>query len=274
MYSGTMTSTNPDKIADRIRKLLELSHSTNEHEAATAGARAAEMMSEHNITEAMLQVVDADDAAQAETRAREGIVEQGLPEQSERKIAWRDRIADAVAKSFDCQTLYWNNNLQAIGRESNVQGWRYTCQYLFSEVARLADEAWLQDGADLAAVGQRPRAWKGAFRLGAADTVANRLYLQRKERDERERAGASKAAALLSDGSAAGNQLALVRTDRAIAILEKDRAEVLAAFKKRTEGWKKTGGLGRSQRTRSGYRAGREAGEKITLGGARAALKE
>lgn len=54
--------TNPnDKIIDRIRKLLELSHSDNEHEAAQAAARAAQMMSENAVTEAMLQVVADDD---------------------------------------------------------------------------------------------------------------------------------------------------------------------------------------------------------------------
>lgn len=50
-----------DKIIDRVRKLLELSHSTNEHEAAQAAARAAKLMSEHDVTQAMLNVTAEED---------------------------------------------------------------------------------------------------------------------------------------------------------------------------------------------------------------------
>lgn len=273
-----------DKYVERVRKLLELSKSGNEHEAAQAAARAAEMMSEYAITEAMLEVTSPDDA---HVHVAERIIEGALPDAPERKVAWRDRIAVAVARSLDCEAFYWNNALTAIGRESAVSTWRYTCQYLFVEIARLADDAWLADGADLAAVGQRPRAWKGAFRLGAADTVANKLYQEGKVRAEREAALAGQMAGLLpsadprqlSDGDArsarAEEPAALMVVNKTLAKLEAHRAEVKTAFKERTSGpgWRKTSGLGNATRGRSGYEAGREAGERLEVNRARGALK-
>lgn len=44
-------------VLDKVRKLLELAKSANEHEAATAAARAAELMLKHQIEEADLEAV-------------------------------------------------------------------------------------------------------------------------------------------------------------------------------------------------------------------------
>lgn len=38
------------KIIDKIRKLLRLAHSSNEHEAAAAAAKAQELLSEYNLS--------------------------------------------------------------------------------------------------------------------------------------------------------------------------------------------------------------------------------
>lgn len=272
-----------EKITERVRKLLELSKSGNEHEAAAAAARASELMSEHAITEAMLEVTSADDAYAAHVTER--IIEGDLPESPERRVAWRDRVASSVARSLDCEVFYTNSNINAIGRESAIGTWRYTCAYLFSEITRLADEAWLAEGRDLAAVGQTPRAWKSAFRLGAADVVANKLYLELKDRKAREGAQALKiaegerqralAAATDSSGGSTAIVLAEVVADKAIAKLEAHRAEVKSAYEKRTSGpgWRKTRAVGNSTRGRSGYEAGREAGGHIALNKARGALK-
>lgn len=261
-----------DKILDRIRKLLELSHSTNEHEAAQAAARAAELMATHEVNEAMLQVVTDDDSINAHVSER--IVQSESPTyDAERRIAWRDRIASAVARSFGCECYYLSRGLHAIGRESHVQSWTYTCRYLFAEVERLADEAWLVDGADLAAVGQTPRKWKGAFRLGAADVIHDRLYKEIYARREAEQAQVKQLAVRSVDDAALNTALVHIRTSEALAILKKDRDEVQAEFKARTKGFRSTRTMGNSTRYRSGYSAGREAGASISLGGGQKALK-
>lgn len=259
-----------EKIIDRIRKLLELSHSDNEHEAAQAAARAANLMSENAVTEAMLQVVNDDEVPLVPER----IIQADPTYDADRRVAWRDRIATAVARSFDCEVYYLEKGLHAIGRESAVQSWTYTCRYLFAEVERLADEAWLREGADLAAVGQRPRAWKGAFRLGAADVVHERLYRDIYARKERE---STQAKQLAGDATRhaeidpAGG--ALVLANKAIAIITKDRAAVKTAFEERTKGFRSTRSMGNSARGRGGYGAGREAGQSIAISGGGKALK-
>lgn len=256
-----------EKIAARIRKLLELSHSSNENEAALAAAQAARLMSEHAIDEAMLRVSDEDDHENAHVSER--IVEGNLPDDPKRRVAWRDRVSSAMAESLDCERFYWDNKMHVLGRESNVTTWRYTCAYLFAEIERLADEAWVREGRDLAMHGIRPRAWKSAFRLGAADTVGNKLYRDNQDRQERERTTAKSAVKLLG----VTGDMALVRVNKALEVVAQDRAEVKAAYKVRTKGFVASKPIGDSTRYRSGYQAGREAGASIAINAARGALK-
>ncbi len=267
------------KIIDRIRKLLELSKSDNEHEAAQAGARAAQLMGEHAITEAMVKVTGEDDAANEHVTERIAEDNLGPDMLTKTRVAWRDRVASSVARSLDCETYTSGGNLYAFGRESNVSAWRYTSAYLIREIDRLADRAWLDEGADLAAVGRRPKTWKGAFRLGAADVVANRLFLSKKERIEQERATAERIAGELTAGAGSDGTsqpvVALVPVSQALSRLTAGRAEISAKFKAKTSGpgWRSQPAIGNSTRGRSGYEAGRAAGKNVPIGGARAALK-
>lgn len=261
-----------ERILDRVRKLLKLSHSNNEHEAANAAVRAAELMSEHAISEAMLEVVKADD--EPAPHIAERIVEDGLDieEQTKQRVAWRDRILSPLALRFNCECFYGgreNSNLIAFGRESNVAAWRYTGMYLIAEVDRLADEAWLKEGADLAAVGQRPRTWKSAFRLGAADVIYERLYAEYYKRKEKEKAHAEAKAKELAAaaGETANEQTALVRVSGALEVIAQDRAEVAERFKVRTKGFRATRSMGSTTRGRSGYNAGRDAGSTVNISG-------
>jgi hypothetical protein len=255
-----------DRLIDRVRKLLELSKSTNEHEAASAAARAAELMSEHAISAAML-------ATTSESPAPEAIEEAALyadtpKDAPSKRVAWRESIAAAVARSLDCEIFHSHGpggvlQLHAIGRASSVATWRYMAAYLFRTVDELADAAWLADGADLAAVGQRPRAWKGAFRLGAAHVIATRLREAHHARATREHAQARQ----LATGNGSENATrALVRVSTALEAVAKDREEVKAAFKRRTSGpgWRSVPAIG-TRANSSGYAAGREAGRDVTL---------
>lgn len=260
---------------DRIRKLLELSHSTNEHEAAAAGSRAAELMSDNAITEAMIEVFKgADEPAPHIT---ERIVEYDLNDEfkTKHRVAWRDRIVSALATSLDCERFYTEGNLVAFGRESNVKTWQYVSAYLIREVDRLADEAWLREGADLAAVGQMPRPWKSAYPLGAADVIHERLYAEHYKRKEREKqlAGAKAKELSVGAGETPDAPLALVRVSTALEAVAKDRKEVVDEFKARTKGFRSVSRLGNSTRGRSGYGAGREAGARVNLKGGGNLLK-
>lgn len=266
--------TNPDpKTIERVRKLLSLSHSDNENEAAQAAGRAAQMMAEHEITEAMCEIVQGSEDAPA--HVAEQIVDAACTE-TEKRVAWRETIASAVARSLDCETYISGAKYHAVGRATAVATWGYVSRYLFTEVERLADEAWVKEGADLVAVGQRPRAWKNGFRVGAASTISNRLYAEKRasETQRAEHAQIASRAAHLQlnagtvDGPTATTALVLASAQRAIAVVDRDRAEVKAHYQKMTKDWRTCRGVGATS-SRSGYSAGREAGKTVDLSRAR-----
>ena len=108
------------KIVDRIRKLLELSRSNNEHEAAQAASRAASLMAEHAITTAMLEVISDDDNGVAGSVESKRIIIGAVLEADahlKRRIAWRSQIAIAVSRSFDLEIFFCDKVIHAIGRE-------------------------------------------------------------------------------------------------------------------------------------------------------------
>jgi hypothetical protein len=261
-----------ERITDRIQKLLKLSRSDNEHEAAQAAARAAQLMAEYEVTEAMFEMAD-------EGHKPEAIIEGNLDDQQTRnRIAWREVITTVVARSYDCHTYFGKRaNLYALGRESSVSAWRYTCSYLFNEVNRLADEAWIANEADLVAVGIVPKSWKNSFRMGAAHVIRDRLnktIMERKETQAKHALEAAKALQLAGDTSSSSNvgtSAALVKSTQALAIVERGTTEVKAAFEKKTKGWKNTRSIG-SVSNHSGYQTGRKAGATIALGGSKGSL--
>ncbi|HUH05804.1 MAG TPA: DUF2786 domain-containing protein [Kofleriaceae bacterium] len=188
------------KIVDRIRKLLALSQSSNQHEAAAAAARAAELMTAHHLHAAML----ADDETPAPIDAHE-------IETTGQAVSWRGSLASGIAYSFGCR-MFWKPGYRdgkrfvrsmVVGRPADVDGVRYMYLYLRNEVDRLAREAWdALPGFDRQS--SSARSWKNAFRLGAAVTIARRL---REARDQ-----------ALQAARTAGDD----RTSRALVRVERD----------------------------------------------------
>jgi hypothetical protein len=230
------------RIIDRVRKMLAVSKSDNEHEAALAAQRAASIMEEYHLTEAQLRVEDA-------SRAAEPITAGAIPEPTKKRVAWKEFVAQGVAKSLGCHVyLAEGNILTAVGREGAVQAWVYTTQYLYNEVDRLADEAWLREGLNAQGAGQSIRKWKNSFRVGAGQSIMMRLY------EDKAPPPAN-------------------TTEQALMIIEKDDLEVQNAYVKITDRMGTAGAIGYAS-NRTGYKAGREAGNNMHLGGGRAALNE
>ncbi len=249
-----------DKIISRVQKLLSMSRSDNEHEAAQAAARASVLMAEYNLTEAMLRVEDS-------SRAAEVIVtDVPIYDPTKKRTAWRESIASAVAKSLGCRMfISASNAITAFGREGATQAWNYTCQYLFNEIDRLADVAWEREGVEAADAGQSIRRWKNAFRVGAASIVAARLRDATKAAQE---ARGLKRRAMEPTYTASPN-----KESQALMIMERDEQEVETAYMDmyKQRNFRNLGGIG-TVSSRTGYNAGREAGGTVSLGGGRAAL--
>ena len=83
-------------IVDRVKKLLALSQSSNEHEAAVANEKAHVMMLEYSIDRNTLGLKSND--AEEDFIVDNEIVTDSLP--------WRRRIGNAIASMYFCGYLY------------------------------------------------------------------------------------------------------------------------------------------------------------------------
>lgn len=256
-----------DKALDRVKKLLALAEGAgSEAEAANAAEKAAALIAEYQLTEAELRLASGED------KSKEPIVDRALdPRIKSKRVAWESTIAAAVARSYGCRYYWYGGTVYFFGRESSVQAAIYTTQYLRAEVERLCAEAWLREReaelSDAAWNGRdargAARAWKNGFRLGAASEVARRLYTAASDRRDTARQAAQEAAAArAARGAPAGN---------ALAVIERDKEEVDAAYAKRSKGFGKGGSLGATS-SLDGYARGRQAGGQVSLGGGRAGL--
>lgn len=258
------------KITDRVRKLLALSENTHsEAEAANAAERAARLMEEYEITEVMLRIEDPSKRAEPIVKARlEPDEEEKLSDDEpkfptdlhNKRVAWKETLASAVAKDLGVKMYYWSRSLggrkrtdiRGMGRESAIHAWRYTYQFLCRQVDELAEEAWKQGDGGYASA----RAWKNAFRVGCATRIAIRLAEKRvKHRTERQ------------ETADQADPTAVV----ALAVVEKDRAEVDEAYARYSKGWGTTSSVG-STSSYDGYQAGDAAGATASLGGGKGAL--
>lgn len=248
------------KVLDRVRKLLSLSQRTSsEAEAAEAASRAASLMEDYQLSEALVRLDEP--SAKPEPIIKD-LLEPDSAAHGSKRVAWKEAIAQAVADDLGVQLYYWytrvdgrkSTEIRGMGRESSIQAWRYTCQYLWRAVNELAELAW-DGGQDTSST----RAWKNAFRVGCASRLAVRLAEKRSALDVAR--DAAKAAALGQDD----------RTALAMTVVEKDRDEVKRGYDDMAKGWGSAKSIGQVT-SQDGYRAGKAAGDSISLGNSRAGL--
>jgi len=234
------------KIIDRIKKLLSLANSTNEHEAANAAAQAAELMQKHEIKQAQL----------AEEDEEVEVVNRFVIDESKHLINWRATLMNGLAKSFGCHMFTWRTysggkpkmSYNVAGQPSKVDTISYMYQYLVAEVDRLADTAYRQEHLECRKSKVSPpsaRAWKNAFRLGAANTIYRRLVNQREQTHK----------AAMEDGQS--NALMIVKkNEAAVEVFIKEKFPELRPNARPV------------YTSRSGFQAGSEAGKSVGLGSA------
>jgi hypothetical protein len=262
------------KAIDRVRKLLRLAEGAGtEAEAASAAAQAADLMAQHALSEAEIRLEDT-------SKAAEPIIESGVDGDKARRkrVAWQSTIAEAVAKSYGCKMFWRGKAIQIYGRESSVQATSYTCAYLYREVDRLCEQGWEREGSrespgvvwsdrEYKYVERDPRgaakAWRNAFRNGAANTIAVRLRESIAERRDAARVAAREATVKHAESApvSAG----------AMVLVERDQAEVDASYERVSSKFRTASAIGQTS-SRGGYESGRAAGGSISLGGKRAGL--
>lgn len=154
-------------VVEKVQKLLALAASANEHEAANAAARAAELMAKHKIDQAQLEVDGG-------VTSSEPIEEIGVYD-SGRTVSWKEPIAFWVARAHGCHTLARTSHgrrfVRFLGRTSDVQTAGYVLSYLLEELERLCEKAWRNAPYEASS----SRAWKHCYRGGFATVVIERL---------------------------------------------------------------------------------------------------
>jgi hypothetical protein len=156
------------RIIEKVRKLLALSLSDNEHEAASAAAKAQELLSEYNLSMSDIPAHDPGSAkathAQAHTRKS--------PE------PWMYLLAGASAKAFDCAYFF---NLAGmvfvgVGADQEVCAWTYA--YLYKTLLRMGS-TYLRTQCRRLRVNRSKAAARESYLCGVIFTISRRLQEQK-----------------------------------------------------------------------------------------------
>lgn len=225
------------KVIDKIQKLMRLSKSANEHEAARAAAAAQALMSKFEIEEAQ---VLAENPGEADEPVEDDVP---LASWGRTRVSWKGLIAGGFGRANGIK-VYWNGgSMSAIGRRSDVNATAYMTGLVIREVEKLAKRA----AVDNNVVGTyHSRRWLNSFKLGAATVIRERLVQEAVKRSTARRA----------EAVATG-------TTQALAVIDKRAERVREIERRHSFSNVRLGGPGSS----SGYYAGRSAGANVGFGG-------
>jgi len=158
-------------IIDKIKKLLALANSCNEHEAALAAAHAQRLLAVHNL--AMADISASDRPHQAERIETD--VARSLPK-------WTRHLSAGVSSAFDCQAIHHpaTGKMTFIGVGADVQVAAYTFTYLDRTVRKLCS-GYLKQHADAAIAGRQRELMRNSYYLGAVSTITRQLQDQKRQ---------------------------------------------------------------------------------------------
>lgn len=237
---------------DKVRKLLALANSKNEHEAANAAARAAQIMERYRLSAAMLaQAEQREDEAEpfstnSDIRAARAHI---------RMPTWYWQLAWSIAGANRCKPwthdhpMTGKRRVTFLGRPSHARAAAYMLDAIANEVDRLGREYVAEIRPE------RRRSAGKSFRLGCIMTIDERL----------EESAESTEAEIRAELSKAGDESGLVRLDSAIAERAREVEDLERWAKSRGMGYKSRGAPGES--LTSAFLAGREAGHDVRLSG-------
>lgn len=181
---------------EKIKKLLRLAQSDNEHEAALAAAKAQELMDRHQIEQAMLSLDGV-----AEEEDEEDIVhfsdrEDALDDFGSKTVTWKGSLGMNIAEHNACTVYYASHQvyggpetkrLVIVGRPTDVATVRYLYAYCVREIERFVLERGVGHG----------RTWYNNYRMGIVSAIGTTLRKQREamrkgiQKEARARGGAA-----------------------------------------------------------------------------------
>ena len=167
------------ELFKKVKKLLKLAESANEHEAALAASRAADILEKYNL-----------DMAEMETEPDE-VDENGVAMKSSKPAAWMESLLFTVVGTYFCRSIvHGKGRYTIVGSKADVEVARYTFDYLYGMVDRLAD-AYIAERADDWASGrwnlegETKKKVRYAYSRGVVNTVRAKLFeIQRNRKDD------------------------------------------------------------------------------------------
>lgn len=238
-----MTKKKMDKVLERIKKLIALSKSSNENEAAIALERAQEMLAEYNLT--LDDIADADDP---DIVVDAGKVHDIMP--------YRRWVVTTVAELYFCEGIYTHvlrrsksgsiykcERIVIVGARHNAMVARLMYEYIVKTIDRLAREsaAPLKDTRGY-------WSYQTSFKEAAALRIAERIN----ERIDELKAGTAPAQ---SDGSTLPALKSMY--DQALAVVQQAVAKHFGEIEESD--------ISPQLKHRSGAEAGLAAGDSIGL---------
>lgn len=157
-------------VIEKIKKLLALSNSCNEHEAALAAAHAQRLLAEHNLAMEDIETARKPDKADMV----ETTTAKTMPK-------WLRHLTAGVSKAFDCQAIHHpaNGKLTFIGVGADVQIAAYTYNYLDRSVRKLCG-SYMKQHDTASITGRHRELMRQSYYLGAVSTISRMLDAQKK----------------------------------------------------------------------------------------------
>jgi len=180
-----------DSIIVKIQKLLSLSDSPNENEAAQAAAKATELLQKYNLS---METVDSSKIGET------GKVERQRHKyaKSKRRTRWEVDLSSAVADANFCKCLYGFYHITFIGKPHNIKVARYMFEQLAERLywivyektqewgketkQQMADEqGWNVKDIDARSdIYPHPTTWRANWLDGAVSGINRQLFEQRR----------------------------------------------------------------------------------------------
>lgn len=158
-----------EQTIEKIKKLLRLSKSNNEHEAALAAARAQELLSKYNLDEA--EFVEQEIPKEAGMASVHNVVK--------KPASWVFLLASSVAGAFDCKYYHSSRGLVVfVGVDCDHEVASWTFAYLYRSINRLA-AVFMGKSQQRRLTAKGKKKVRLSYCLGCADVVKHKLRQQK-----------------------------------------------------------------------------------------------
>jgi len=167
------------KLLETIKKLLALSTSPNEHEAASSAAKVQELLFKYKLTMAEVETHKGKEKGGAQ------VIDIGVDVTSQKNYGrWKPRLANSIACYNFCYALsIGKSRLVIIGQPQDVEVVKELYNWLVLQLEDRARRACLEyTGAS------RVPTFRRSFFVGATTVIRNRLYHQWKNLSEQSNA--------------------------------------------------------------------------------------